>query len=133
MKLIKYMVLIMVFAIFANTAMATIQIDATSYDPAVIASGDTVDIIVNFHDNSLMNDKEIVNMGDYKLHAWIEPSNTIAKNYITFIDVLKKTVDLWNVRLSTYFLLDNHLLFRGRYKAILMDVVTYLLELLRYN
>jgi len=89
------------------------------------------------------------------------------KDYFAFIDLLKETVDLWNMRVSAYCLLSNHYhllaqtpdanlsrcmrhidgvytqrfnrthhvdgqLFRGRYKAILIDADTYLLELIRY-
>jgi len=88
-------------------------------------------------------------------------------DYVTFIDLLKESVDLWNVRISAFCLLSNHYhlliqtpdanvsrcmrhidgvytqrfnkahhvdgqLFRGRYKSILIDADTYLLELLRY-
>lgn len=89
------------------------------------------------------------------------------KDYVTFIDLLKEAVDLWNVRLSAYCLLSTHYhllvqtpdanlsrcmrhingvytqrfnrshhvdgqLFRGRYKSILIDADSYLLELIRY-
>lgn len=89
------------------------------------------------------------------------------KDYFTFIELLKETVDLWNLRVSAYCLLSNHYhilvqtpdanlsrcmrhingvytqrfnrshhtdgqLFRGRYKAILIDADAYLLELIRY-
>jgi putative transposase len=89
------------------------------------------------------------------------------KDYTTFIDLLKESVDLWNVRISAFCLLSNHYhllvqtpdanlsrcmrhingvytqrfnrshhvdgqLFRGRYKSILIDADSYLLELIRY-
>ena len=89
------------------------------------------------------------------------------KDYGSFIDLLKESVDLWNVRVSAFCLLTNHYhllmqtpnanlsrcmrhidgvytqrfnryhhvdgqLFRGRYKSILIDADTYLLELIRY-
>ena len=89
------------------------------------------------------------------------------KDYVSFIDLLKESVDLWNVRISAFCLLSNHYhlliqtpdanlsrcmrhidgvytqrfnrshhvdgqLFRGRYKSILIDADSYLLELIRY-
>ena len=89
------------------------------------------------------------------------------KDYIGFIDLLKETVDMWNLRVSAYCLMKNHYhllvqtpdanlsrcmrhidgvytqrfnrahnkdgqLFRGRYKSILIDADSYLLELTRY-
>ena len=89
------------------------------------------------------------------------------KDYLTFIELLKETVEMWNLRVGAYCLMPNHYhlliqtpdanlsrcmrhingvytqrfnrnhlldgqLFRGRYKAILVDADSYLLELLRY-
>ena len=89
------------------------------------------------------------------------------EDYLVFIDMLKETVDMWNLRVAAYCLMSNHYhllintpdanlsrcmrhlngiytqrfnrshlldgqLFRGRYKAILVEGGSYLLELLRY-
>ena len=89
------------------------------------------------------------------------------KDYTGFIDLLKETVDMWNLRISAYCLLKNHYhllvqtpdanlsrcmrhidgvytqrfnrahhkdgqLFRGRYKSILVDADSYVMELTRY-
>jgi REP element-mobilizing transposase RayT len=88
-------------------------------------------------------------------------------DYLTFIELLKETVDMWNLRVGAYCLMPNHYhlliqtpdanlsrcmrhlngvytqrfnsnhvldgqLFRGRYKAILLEGDSYLLELVRY-
>ena len=86
-------------------------------------------------------------------------------DYRTFIELLKETVDMWNLRVGAYCLMPSHLLiqtpdanlsrcmrhlngvytqrfnrrhlvdgqlFRGRYKAILVEGDSYLLELVRY-
>jgi REP element-mobilizing transposase RayT len=90
-----------------------------------------------------------------------------AKDYLDFIDLLKETVSMWNVKIAAYCLMTNHYhlliqtpkanldrcmrhingiytqrfnrkhhidgqLFRGRYKAILVDADNYLLEVARY-
>jgi REP element-mobilizing transposase RayT len=89
------------------------------------------------------------------------------EDYLTFVELLKETVEMWNLRVGGYCLLPNHYhlliqtpdanlsrcmrhingvytqrfnrrhlldgsLFRGRYKAILVEGDSYLLELLRY-
>lgn len=89
------------------------------------------------------------------------------RDYEVFINLLKETAELWNVKITAYCLMSNHYhillqtpegnlsrimrhlngiytqrynkmhgydgqLFRGRYKSILVDEDTYLLELLKY-
>lgn len=88
-------------------------------------------------------------------------------DFLSFIDLLKETVDIFNIRVAAYCLLSTHYhlliqtpkanlsrcmrhlngvytqrynarhrcdgtLFRGRYKAILIDADSYLLQLMRY-
>ena len=88
-------------------------------------------------------------------------------DYHRFIDLLKESCELWNIRISAYCLMPNHYhllihtpdgnlsrcmrhinavytqrfnrahgcdgqLFRGRFKSILVDGDTYLLQLVRY-
>ncbi len=79
------------------------------------------------------------------------------QDYIMFTDLLRETSEIWNVRVAAYCLMPNanisrsmhHLngvftqrynsrhqydgqLFRGRYKSILIDTDSYLLQALRY-
>jgi putative transposase len=88
-------------------------------------------------------------------------------DYLSFIDILQTSVELWKVNIAAYCLMSNHYhlliqtpkanlsrcmrhingvytqrfnkthtcdgpLFRGRYKSILVDFDSYLLELVRY-
>jgi REP element-mobilizing transposase RayT len=90
-----------------------------------------------------------------------------AQDYLDFIDLLKETGSMWNVKIAAYCLMTNHYhlliqtpqanldrcmrhingiytqrfnrkhhvdgqLFRGRYKAILVDADNYLLEIVHY-
>ena len=96
-----------------------------------------------------------------------EPVFRKQDDYHIFIELLKETVDMWNLRVGAYCLIPNHYhlliqtpdanlsrcmrhlngvytqrfnrnhlfdgqLFRGRYKAILVEGDSYLLELVRY-
>lgn len=89
------------------------------------------------------------------------------EDYNTFFDLLKESVDLWNVRIAAYCLMPNHYhilvqtpganlsrcmrhidgvytqrfnrfhrfdgqIFRGRFKSILVDADSYLLQLMKY-
>ncbi len=89
------------------------------------------------------------------------------RDYERFVELLKETAELWNLRVSAYCLMPNHYhllvqtpdanisrcmqhingvytqrynrrhqcegqLFRGRYKSILVDADSYLLQLVRY-
>jgi len=89
------------------------------------------------------------------------------EDYNTFVDLLKESVDLWNVRIAAYCLMPNHYhilvqtpganlsrcmrhidgvytqrfnrfhrfdgqIFRGRFKSILVDADSYLLQLMKY-
>jgi len=88
-------------------------------------------------------------------------------DYTRFINLLKETAELWNLRIASYCLMENHYhllvqtpdanisrcmrhingiytqrfnrhhncdgqLFRGRYKSIMVDADSYLLQLVRY-
>ncbi len=96
-----------------------------------------------------------------------DPVFRVKKDYLSFIELLLETGDMWNLRVGAYCLIPNHYhlliqtpnanlsrcmrhingvytqrfnrnhhldgqLFRGRYKAILVEGDSYLLELLRY-
>lgn len=96
-----------------------------------------------------------------------EPLYGDAQDHLDFIDLLKETCSMWNVKIAAYCLMTNHYhlliqtpqanldrcmrhingiytqrfnrkhhvdgqLFRGRYKAILVDADSYLLEIVRY-
>ena len=89
------------------------------------------------------------------------------KDYLAFTELLKKTSEMWNIRVAAYCLMPNHYhmlvqtpeanisrsmrhlnsvytqrynsrhrcdgqLFRGRYKSILIDTDSYLLQAVRY-
>lgn len=64
---------------------ATVVLDSTSTDPAVIGSGDEVLLSVNFHDDGEQRyDK--VNDGTFLLDTWLEPGDTASERYVTILD-----------------------------------------------
>ncbi len=81
--------LVMVLLILSvNMVSASIKVDGISFDPAIIAAGDEVDITVNFHEvissGSSTNIK--ANEPKYTLNVFLEPSDTISEKYITLLD-----------------------------------------------
>lgn len=83
----KYL-LVLMFSLFvilssANMASATIKLNGVSTDPAIIASGDEVDIVLNFQDVDFDPNTE---KKDASLSVKLEGSNTITKNYVTIFE-----------------------------------------------
>jgi REP element-mobilizing transposase RayT len=103
-----------------------------------------------------------MNRGRRGATVFLEP-----EDYLYFIELLKDTAEMWNIRVAAYCLMTNHYhllvqtpeanlsrcmrhinglytqrynrrhdgdgqLFRGRYKSILVDADSYLLELVKY-
>ncbi|PLW79374.1 hypothetical protein C0585_08160 [Candidatus Woesearchaeota archaeon] len=77
-----------IFVTLIASSYGSISLDGVSFDPAIISAGDEVDIILNFQDMSALfsSNSDFSNDGEYKLHVWIEPSDTVTKNYVTFLD-----------------------------------------------
>jgi len=104
----------------------------------------------------------VMNRGRRGTAVFLEPDD-----YVYFIELLKDTAEMWNIRIAAYCLMTNHYhllvqtpeanlsrcmrhinglytqrynrrhdgdgqLFRGRYKSILVDADSYLLELVKY-
>ena len=104
----------------------------------------------------------VMNRGRRSERIYQEP-----RDYQTFIELLKETIELWDIRISAYCLMPTHYhllintprgnlsramrhlsgiytqrfnrahgmdgpLFRGRYKSIIVDGDSYLLQLVRY-
>lgn len=126
-------------AIFTSFASATISLDGVSFDPAIIGAGDEVDIIINFEDvsSNFETNSQFSDNGGYKLHTWIEPSDTITKKYVTFLNSEGDrnighlfTGDVWrknfrvkisdNAPVGTY---QFKVLFQYEYNGKLIDVI----------
>ncbi len=70
-----------------NMAFADVKLDGVSFDPSVIAVGDEVTIIVNFHEENKAGNLEnaVSNDGSVSLKATLVPKNTLAKDYVTMV------------------------------------------------
>ncbi|MGM5484832.1 MAG: COG1361 S-layer family protein [Nanobdellota archaeon] len=83
-KMILMMVL--VFAIMATGVDARLVMDNVHYDPAVIASGDEVDIVVRYHHeaNSFSDDR--INNPDYEFRVTLESDDELTEKFVTLQD-----------------------------------------------
>ncbi len=67
-------------------ASASMVLDNIQFDPAVISAGDEVDIVVQFHDDSLFNDPRLGNP-NYKFRVELQPDDALTENYVVMQDV----------------------------------------------
>jgi len=80
------MFLLVFIALFAVSVNAELQLDRIQFDPAIIASGDEVDVVVQFHESRLpVNDVRLSNK-DYTFKVLLETDDSISRKYITVQD-----------------------------------------------
>lgn len=65
---------------------AYLQLDSIQFDPAIIASGDEVDIIVQFHEEGLSKNSEKINNPEWRFHVNLEPDDTLTEEYVLIAD-----------------------------------------------
>ena len=71
--------------ILSAVSMADLQLDNIQFDPAIIASGDEVDIVIQYHDSGTSKMDKAGNR-DYTFDVRIEPDDTLTKEYVTIQD-----------------------------------------------
>lgn len=70
----------------APKTQARLELDNINFDPAIIAAGDEVDIIVQFHAESINKDQDRIGNSDYKFKVTLLPDDTLTKEYVTIQD-----------------------------------------------
>ena len=85
---IRIFLFMALFVLSVNMASANIEVEGISFDPAIIAAGDEVDITVNFRDLVSPGSSSNIeaNEPEYSLNVFLEPSDTISEKYITILD-----------------------------------------------
>src|SRR3989344_6991810 len=85
---IRIFLFIALFALSVNIVSANIEVEGISFDPAIIAAGDEVDITVNFRDLVSPGSSSNIeaNEPEYSLNVFLEPSDTISEKHITILD-----------------------------------------------
>src|SRR3989344_4090212 len=85
---IRIFLFIALFVLSVNMASANIEVEGISFDPAIIAAGDEVDITVNFREIITSGSSTDIKANEpgYTLNVFLEPSDTISEKYITILD-----------------------------------------------
>ena len=65
---------------------AVLKLDNIYFDPAIIAAGDEVDIVVQYHDTFVEDQQDKMDDPDFRFRVWIEPDDTLSTNYVTLHD-----------------------------------------------
>lgn len=67
-------------------ASAELQLDTIQFDPAIISSGDEVDIVVQFHQSVGAQDDNRLGNPAYTFNVFLSPDDDMVKKYITVLD-----------------------------------------------
>lgn len=71
--------------VFSNAALV---LDGIEFDPAIIASGDEVDIVVQFHEQITGIESEKIGNSDYEFQVTLTSDDDLSKEYVMIIDSL---------------------------------------------
>ena len=85
---IKILLVMVLLVLFTSMVSANINVEGISFDPAIIAAGDEVDITVNFRELVLPGSSSNIkaNEPEYSLNVFLEPSDTISEKHVTILD-----------------------------------------------
>jgi len=70
---------------YVQIASADLQLNSIQFDPAIIAAGDEVDIVVQFNEVGITSEDKIGNK-DYTFEVILEPDDTLTEEYVTIQD-----------------------------------------------
>jgi len=75
-----------IIPIVALPVHADLALDSIHFDPAIIASGDRVDIVVQFHDTGLSMEQQYIGDPAYQLKITLEADDRLTEQYILMED-----------------------------------------------
>lgn len=99
-KMKNMLLIIAMVGILIPNAFAILKLDDVQFDPAIVAAGDEVDVVVQYHDDFRNEDYKEGNP-EYKFKVSIRPDDTLSKEYITLVDSDGE--------------LDGDIIFQGKY------------------
>ena len=74
-----------IIPVFSNAALV---LDGIEFDPVIIASGDEVDIVAEFHEQITGIDSEKIGNSDYEFQVTLLADDDLSKEFVTIIDSL---------------------------------------------
>ena len=106
-KIIKISFAALVLIAYIGVVNALVELDSVSFDPAIIAAGDEVDITLNFHDrafeDTFTQDKETT------LNVYLETADSVSGEYLLITDATGSpnvghlfAQGIWRKTLSVY-------------------------------
>lgn len=82
----KIMIFAIMLVLMTTGVSAKLVLDDVHFDPAVIASGDEVDIIARFHDEITSIDEDYIGDDDYKFKVLLEPDDRMTEKHVIMQD-----------------------------------------------
>ena len=78
--------ILLMFVLLTQGVFATLKVDDVQFDPAIIAAGDEVSVIIQYHDEYTGSNNIREGNPEYDFKVWIRPDDTLSKKYLTFQD-----------------------------------------------
>ncbi|MEA3430906.1 MAG: hypothetical protein U9R08_06530 [Nanoarchaeota archaeon] len=90
LKNIKHMFTLLlsvtIFLSLVSNASAALKLDSIQFDPAIIAAGDEIDIVMQYHHDIIAEEESRIGNENYKFKVMIEPDDTLTTKYVTIQD-----------------------------------------------
>lgn len=83
---LKFFIMFILIIGVISSANAALVFDRVQFDPAIISSGDEVDVIILFHDNTLATDSNHIGNSDYDYRVTLFPDDTVTRDYVLIQD-----------------------------------------------
>lgn len=81
----KITILLVFILALLPQGFAALQLNDIQFDPAIIAAGDEVDIIIQYQEAGIFNDDKIANP-EYSFKVNILPDDDLTEKHVTFLD-----------------------------------------------
>lgn len=76
---------ILALLLIAPLTLGALELDNIQFDPAIIAAGDEVDIVIEYHDESIVNDPRLGNTA-YTFRVDLQADDRLTRDYVTIQD-----------------------------------------------
>lgn len=82
----KIIIFLFTIMMISQVSFGALKLNHIQYDPAIVASGDEVDIIIQFEDESSFIKDEMIGKSDYSFKVNINPDDDLTKKYVSILD-----------------------------------------------
>lgn len=85
---VKIIMVLAIILVLPNIVMAALKMDSITFDPAIITAGDEVDIVIQYHDETIPGDDDRTNNQDYEFAVLLESDDSLTEKYVTIQDAV---------------------------------------------